>query len=130
MKGIARALLDHRGGIGRAQFLLVEMVRAVGLLLCYALYRADYIVVAAVLVPAAVWPGIVGTIKRFRDLGHDPLLILPVLMFLAGGFTGGHVLGQQGIGLITLSIYLTYVLGFPGRRNETPKEVSHADDPK
>ncbi len=61
-----------------------------GILACYGLYRQGWIVLAAVLVPAAVWPGVVATIKRLRDLGHDPGVILPILMYLSAGFAAGY----------------------------------------
>lgn len=104
-------LLSGHGRIGRLEFLFTELVRGVGLGLCHGLHEAGFIVLAAALVPAALWPGIVGTIKRFRDLGHDPVLILPVLMYLSAGFAAG-----AATGVAALAVYLAYVLGVPGRR--------------
>lgn len=110
----AMLLFSHRGRIGRVAFLQVEIVRAVGLAVCWALYLRGHVVLAASLTPAAVWPGVVGTIKRFRDLGHDPILILPVLMYLSAGLAAAWVKGNPAVGAVTLGIYLAYVLGTPG----------------
>lgn len=104
-----RLLLSAEGRIGRLEFLAAEAVRFAGLALCWWLYSAGWPVAAAGLAPAAVWPGVVGTIKRFRDLGHDPVLILPVLMYLSASFAAG-------VGGPALAVYLAYVVGWPGRR--------------
>ncbi len=108
------ALVSPHGRCGRAEFLFVELVRAALLGLCYALFQAGWPLAAAVLIWPALWPGIVGTIKRFRDLGHDPVWILPVLTYLTVGFAAGWVYRQPALGLITLGIYLAYVLGAGG----------------
>lgn len=126
MNELAVMLFDYRGKSGRMSFLIAEVVRLIALAACYGLYRTNWIVPAAILAPAALWPGIVGTIKRFRDLGHDPLLILPVLMYLAGGFASGIALGVPYIGLATLGIYLIYVLGAPGTQTNRGNQHDNA----
>ena len=113
-----RLLFDHQGEIGRFEFLLAELARGAGLLVCYGLYLHGWIVPAAVLVPVAVWPGIVATIKRLRDLGHDPGLILPVLMYLSAGFAAGYQYDLPAMGALTLGSYLAYVAGVRGRQGE------------
>jgi hypothetical protein len=110
----AALLFSHRGRIGRLAFLELELVRAVGLTGCWALYRSGHLVLAAGLTPAAAWPGIVGTIKRFRDLGHDPILILPVLMYLSAGLAQAWAKGSVALGAVTLAVYLAYILATPG----------------
>jgi len=118
MQRVLSSLLSYRGSIGRVEFMMLETARFIALGLCYGLYRLDLIVLTALLLPAAIWPGVVGTIKRFRDLGHDPIWILPVLMYLSAGFALGYVLKMHVVGLVTLGIYLTYVLGFKGRTQQ------------
>lgn len=113
-KPLATLLFGYRGTIGRREFLFAELVRGGGLGACFLLYQHGWIVIAAILAPVAIWPGIVATIKRFRDLGHDPLLILPVLMYLSGGFAIGYKFKAPEIGLFLLTIYLIYVCGFKG----------------
>ena len=113
-----RLLFDYRGEIGRLEFLLAELGRTVGLLVCYGIYLHGWFVLAALLVPAAVWPGVVATIKRLRDLGHDPGLILPILMYLSAGFAAGHQYDRPAMGALTLGSYLAYVAGVKGRQVE------------
>lgn len=113
-----RLLFDYRGEIGRLEFLLAELTRGVGLLVCYGLFHHGWIVPAAVLVPAAVWPGVVATIKRLRDLGHDPGLVLPVLMYLSAGFAAGYQYDRPAVGALALGSYLAYVAGVKGQQME------------
>jgi hypothetical protein len=122
-----RLLLDYRGEIGRLEFLFVELARGVGLAVCYVLYHQGWLVVAATLLPVAIWFGVVATIKRFRDLGHDPILILPVLMYLCAGFAVGYRYDVLEIGVITLGVYLLYVGGVKGRAERFTAE-DHAFD--
>ena len=114
-KSLTRLLFGYQGEIGRLEFLFAELVRGIGLGLCFLLYQRGWIVLAAIFAPVAIWPGIVATIKRFRDLGHDPFLILPVLMYLSGGFALGYKYDSPEIGLFLLTIYLAYVCGFKGQ---------------
>lgn len=123
MAKMVDSLLGYSGRIGRLEFLVLELVRGALLTLCYGLFRLDLVIIAALLTPAALWPGIVGTIKRFRDLGHDPVWILPILMYLSAGFAAGTVFKQPAIGLITLGLYLVYVLGFPGKDAASASEA-------
>lgn len=116
-KSLARLLFGHQGEIGRREFLFAELVRGTGIGICFLLFQRGWIVLAAILAPVAIWPGIVATIKRFRDLGHDPFLILPVLMYLSGGFVLGYKYDSPEIGLSLLTIYLAYVCGFKGDHN-------------
>jgi uncharacterized membrane protein YhaH (DUF805 family) len=111
---VLRLLFDYRGEIGRFEFLLAELVRGAGLGVCYGLYVIGWIIPAAALAPIAIWPGVVATIKRFRDLGHDPVLILPVLMYLSAGFAASYRYGRPVIGAIVLGLYLIYVAGVKG----------------
>jgi len=106
--------------MGRLDFLIAELIRGALLGVCYGFYTMGWIVPAATLLPAALWPGIVGTIKRFRDLGHAPIWILPVLVYLSFGFSLGYVLKQPVIALALLGIYLTYVLCFKGKHPSEP----------
>jgi uncharacterized membrane protein YhaH (DUF805 family) len=115
LKPVVRLLFDYRGEIGRFEFFLAELVRGAGLVVCYILYQQGWFVIAATLAPVAIWPGVVATIKRFRNLGHDPVLILPVLMYLSAGFAVGYRYDNPAIGMITLGIYLVYVSGVEGR---------------
>lgn len=115
LKSAARLLLSYRGEIGRRDFMLAELVRGVGVVVCYGLYREGWFVIAATLLPVAVWPGVVATIKRFRDLGHDPVLILPVLMYLSAGFAVGYRYDTPVISGITLGVYLLYIGGIDGQ---------------
>lgn len=98
-----------RPAIGRRDFVLAEFARGVGLIVCSGLYREGWVVVAATLVPVAVWPGVFATIKRFRDLGHDPLLILPVLMYSSAGFAVGYQFNTPVVSGMALGVYLLYV---------------------
>lgn len=115
LKPVIRLLFDHRGEIGRREFLLAELVRGAGLAVCYVLYQQGWFVIAVTLAPVAIWPGVVATIKRFRDLGHDPVLILPVLIYLSAGFAMGYRYNIPVIGVIALGIYLVYISGVEGR---------------
>lgn len=118
MKSICVFMFDPRGRFGRLQFALVEALRGVLVALCYGIYALDHevaTVIAATLLWGAIWPGVVGTIKRFRDLNLDLICILPVLMYLSAGFAVGYVTDTPAVGLVTLSLYLVVVLGVPSR---------------
>lgn len=120
-----RLLFDYRGATGRRGFFLGELARGAGLAACYVLYQEGWFVIAAALVPVAIWPGVVVTIKRFRDLGHDPVLILPVLVYLSTGFAMGYRYDVPAIGVVALGIYLMYVGGVDGR----PEAFTAEDHP-
>jgi uncharacterized membrane protein YhaH (DUF805 family) len=115
LEPVVRLLFSYRGAIGRRDFVLAELARGAGLVVCYTLYREGWFVVAATLVPVAVWPGVVATIKRFRDLGHDPVLILPALMYLSAGVAVGYRYEVPEISWIALGVYLLYVSGVEGQ---------------
>lgn len=119
MKKVMVWLFGHEGRMNRLEFFLVEMIRGAAVGGCYLLYKYDLLVLAAFLLPVALWPGIVGTIKRFRDIGHDPIWILPVLMYLSVGFAAGYVWKQPAIGLVALGLYLVYALGRKGTQVTT-----------
>ena len=106
---LARLLFSYRGAIGRREFVLAELMRGIGLIGCYALYQEGWVVAAATLMPVAIWPGVVATIKRFRDLGHDPLLILPVLVYLSAGFAVGYRYDMPILIGLVLASYLLYI---------------------
>lgn len=78
---------------------------------------------AATLLPVAIWPGVVATIKRFRDLGHDPLLILPVLVYLSAGFAVGYRYDMPILSGLVLASYLLYI-----SRKDGISEAFDADD--
>ncbi|MEL6181562.1 MAG: hypothetical protein AAFS10_21570, partial [Myxococcota bacterium] len=105
-------------------FMLVEILRGVMLAICYGIYTLDHeiaTVVAATLVWPSLWTGIVGTIKRFRDLNVELIYIMPVLMVLSAGFAVAYVTSTPTIGLLILSLYLALVLGVPSRHpQESP----------
>jgi len=128
LRWAVRLLGNPRGTIGRRDFLFAELARGIGLGVCYGLYSEGWIVVAATLVPMAVWPGVVATIKRFRDLGHDPVLILPVLMYLSAGFAVGYRYESPAISGITLGIYLLYVTGIDGASDAFERTERMYDD--
>ena len=114
-------MFDHRGRFGRLQFALVEGLRGAMLVGCYGLYSVGHdvtTVLAATLVWPSLWTGIVGTIKRFRDLNLDLIFILPVLMYLSAGFAAGYVLDAPAVGFVTLGSYLVVALGVPGKAHE------------
>ena len=122
LKSTVRLLFGHQGEIGRLEFFLVELARGAGLAACYVLYLQGWFVIAATFVPIAIWPGVVATIKRFRDLGHDPILILPVLVYLSAGFAVGYRCETPIISVIALGIYLAYIGGVKGRSDEFTSE--------
>lgn len=114
MRPLFHLLFWYQGKIGHMEFLFAELVRGARLGVCLLLYQLDWIVLAAIGAPLSIWPGIVATIKPFRDLGHDPLLILPVLMLLSGGFALGYKYGNILISVSILAVYLAYVSGVKG----------------
>lgn len=91
-------LVSPRGRMGRSAFLAVEVIRAGLLVVSYRFLTAGWPIAAAALLWPALWPGIVGTIKRFRDLGHDPVWILPVLVTLSTAFAASYVYERPAIG--------------------------------
>lgn len=110
-------LISPAGKFGRVQFIMSELYRFMLLALCYLLYYFHLYVLCAALIPFSVWVGIVGTIKRFKDVGLNSSYILFSLTLISTGFglawqTQYWIYSLSGLGPYLLWISLT-----PGKRD-------------
>lgn len=108
-------LISARGKFGRLQFMLGETYRIALLAACYGLYLLGLKALAVILLPFALWVGIVATIKRFNDLGLDPAYILLSLVAIAAGCGIAWQTMQWPWVFLGLGPYLLWVGLTPGK---------------
>ena len=118
MDKIFNNLISYKGNFGRIAFILHESYRGIAVLFCFLLFKIGLKWLAILLLPAAIWIGVVATIKRFNDLKIDLRYILVVLMVIAAGIGLAVQFTYWPLALTGLIPYLLYVCLKPGSQKK------------